>query len=427
MTTLIIPCAGGATLDGKPTCLARHPDGSYLFEKCISGINLTKIKKIIVTVLEIDNSKYDIKSKIYDVFSSYSNDVEICLLPSKTSGPAETIYLTIKNMQITGQVFIKDVDNFLSIRDVHHENFAAGLDVFDYDIRNLKTKSFITINEQNNVLDIIEKQIKSNIICAGFYGLKSAEDFLMAYEALNDSNYGIKKLYVSHIITYLIGYNNEIFQYVKVDAFESYDTEEDWNDVKRHSMIFQMKKYKLALFDMDGTLFNTNEVNYLAYKEALIQYGFDFKREYWYQNCIGRHYKDFLADIGITDEETLQGIHKLKKQVYKKYLSHAQENHHLFEIIELIKADYYIVLVTTASRKNVEDILSEFNKLKIFDKIFTQEDVSKMKPNPEGYLKAMQYFDIKPEDTIIFEDSEAGMEAAKSSGAYYFKVFKFND
>ena len=426
MTTLIIPCAGRATLDGKPTCIARHPDGSYLFEKCISGINLTKIKRLIVTVLETDNSKYDIKSKICDIFSSYSNNVELCLLPSKTSGPAETIYLTIKNMKITGQIFIKDVDNFLSIRDVYHENFVVGLDVFDYDIRNLKTKSFITTNEQNYILDIIEKQIKSNIICAGFYGLKKAEDFLMAYEALNDSNYDIKKLYVSHIITYLIGYNNNIFQYVKVDDFESYDTQEDWDYIKKHFLKSQIKN-KLALFDLDGTLFNTNEVNYLAYKEALKQYKFDFKREYWYQNCIGRHYKDFLSDIGIVDEEILQNIHKLKKQAYKKYLSKAQENLNLFRIIELIRTEYHIALVTTASRKNVEDILNEFDKLKIFDKIFTQEDVSKMKPDPEGYLKAMQYFNINPEDTIIFEDSEAGLEAAKSSGAYYYKVFKFND
>ena len=92
-----------------------------------------------------------------------------------------------------------------------------------------------------------------------------------------------------------------------------------------------------------------------------------------------------------------------------------------------MRPNYYIVLVTTASRKNVEDILSEFDKLKVFDKIFAQEDVSKMKPDPEGYLKAMQYFNINPEDTIIFEDSEAGLEAAKLSGAYYCKVFKFND
>ena len=190
---------------------------------------------------------------------------------------------------------------------------------------------------------------------------------------------------------------------------------------------FAIKRKKLALFDLDGTLFNTNEVNYLAYKEALENFGFSFEHYYWYANCIGRHYKDFLADIDITDEETLKSIHRLKKQAYKKYLNYAKENNHLFEIIELIKPNYYVVLVTTASKKNVEDILKEFDKLNTFDKIFTQEDVTKMKPDPEGYLKAMQYFDIEAEDTIIFEDSEAGLSAAKASGAYYFQVFKFND
>lgn len=57
----------------------------------------------------------------------------------------------------------------------------------------------------------------------------------------------------------------------------------------------------------------------------------------------------------------------------------------------------------------------------------TQEDVMKMKPDPECYLKAMDYFKVKPEDTIIFEDSDAGLEAAAKSGAFYYKVFRLND
>ena len=184
---------------------------------------------------------------------------------------------------------------------------------------------------------------------------------------------------------------------------------------------------KLALFDLDGTLFNTNEVNYRAYKEAMENLGFKFERSYWYEHCIGRHYRDFLADIGITDERILHDIHKFKKQSYKKYLNFAQENFHLFEIINLIRPSYYIALVTTASRKNVLDILTAFNRLETFDKIFTQEDVTTKKPNPEGYLKAMAYFDMTPMDTIIFEDSETGLEAARASGAFYYKVFNMND
>ena len=184
---------------------------------------------------------------------------------------------------------------------------------------------------------------------------------------------------------------------------------------------------KLALFDLDGTLFNTNEVNYRAYKEALTNFDFSFEREFWYSNCIGRHYKDFLADMDITDEKTLKDIHRLKKNCYRNYLRYAKENHHLFELISLIKPRYYVALVTTASAQNVEDILKTFNRKDAFDKIFTQEDVKKMKPDPECYLKAMDYFKVKPEDTIIFEDSDVGLEAAQKSGAFYYKVFRLND
>ena len=426
MTTLIIPCAGDATLNGKPTCLAIHPDGLTLFEKCISGMNLNYIERIVITILQTDNLKYEMETKIHKIFDSYPNRFDIYTMPFKTSSPAETIYFTIKNMKISGRIMIKDVDNFVVIENLYYENFVAGLNIFNYDIRKLGTKSFITVNEQNHVLDIIEKQIKSNIICSGFYGLKRAQDFCNAYDSLRDQIYGIEKLYVSHIIAYLIGKSNAIFQYVEVNNFESYDSQEDWYDVENNLMQSQIQKNRLAIFDLDGTLFNTNDVNYHAYKEALENFGFKFEYEYWHKHCIGRHYKDFLADINITDEKVLHDIHQLKKQCYKKYLNYAQENHHLFEIIELIKPKYYIALVTTASKKNVEDILTTFNKINIFDKIFTQEDVTKMKPNPEGYLKAMKYFNIEASETIIFEDSEAGLKAANDSGAFYYKVFKLN-
>ena len=51
---------------------------------------------------------------------------------------------------------------------------------------------------------------------------------------------------------------------------------------------------KLAIFDMDGTLFNTNNINYYAYKEALDKYNVSIDYEYYCRFCNGRHYLDFL-------------------------------------------------------------------------------------------------------------------------------------
>ena len=88
--------------------------------------------------------------------------------------------------------------------------------------------------------------------------------------------------------------------------------------------------------------------------------------------------------------------------------------------------EYKTAVVTTASKENCYDILNQFGLVDLFDLILTHDDISKSKPDPEGFLKAMDYFDAKPTETIIFEDSEVGLEAAEKSGAYYYKTYRFN-
>ena len=63
-----------------------------------------------------------------------------------------------------------------------------------------------------------------------------------------------------------------------------------------------------------------------------------------------------------------------------------------------------------------KNIISKAPLDKYFDLIYTREDVAKIKPNPEVYLKAMQAFNAKPEECIVFEDSLVGIKAAKNAG-----------
>ncbi|MEK5469444.1 HAD family phosphatase [Paenibacillus sp. FSL P2-0089] len=185
-------------------------------------------------------------------------------------------------------------------------------------------------------------------------------------------------------------------------------------------------KNKLAIFDLDGTLFNTEEVNYLSYKGALEQKGYSLEYDFYTQECNGKFYKDYLPLI-IPDPsvELMEEIHDLKKKLYPVHLGAATVNEHLFNLIELIKINYYVAVVTTASSQNCTDILMYFGKETLFELILTHNDVEKVKPDPEGFLKAMEHFNITPNQTIIFEDSVAGIEAAKRSGAEVLAVAQF--
>lgn len=179
---------------------------------------------------------------------------------------------------------------------------------------------------------------------------------------------------------------------------------------------------KLMMVDLDGTLFDTREVNYLAYKEAMDVYGFTIDYGYYCNFCNGRHYLDFLPDITTEDKSVLSDIHQRKKAAYKRYLSYAKVNNSLISLIKACRNEYKIALVTTASRENTEDILNEFKINYIFDLILTHEDIAKSKPDPEGFIRAMKYFHASPDDCIIFEDSNVGIQAAEATGATVFVV-----
>lgn len=188
-------------------------------------------------------------------------------------------------------------------------------------------------------------------------------------------------------------------------------------------------KNKLAIFDLDGTLFDTKDVNYNAYQNAIRMAEIDMKIDYddFCKLYNGKNYREFLPKIiSNISEEQLKKIHNFKKNIYQEYLDKAKKNELLFLMIEEIKEKFYISIVTNASKKNVEDILEKFSVKNLFDLLITQEDVENPKPSAEGFLKAMNYFNISKENTIIFEDSEIGIQAADKAEVDYVRVYGYN-
>ena len=188
-------------------------------------------------------------------------------------------------------------------------------------------------------------------------------------------------------------------------------------------------KSKLAIFDLDGTLFNTSEVNYMAYVKAMNERGISLNINFdLFQNITSsKDYKYFLPQfVPDISEEEMKKIHQIKQDCYNQYLQYAIKNEHLFSLISALSSTYIIALVTAASIKNVKDILNYFEVDNYFDLIISQEDVMVQKPSPEGFLKAIEISKVSIVDVLIFEDSDVGIEAAKSSGAKFLKVYGYN-
>lgn len=83
--------------------------------------------------------------------------------------------------------------------------------------------------------------------------------------------------------------------------------------------------------------------------------------------------------------------------------------------------------MTTASKKNTYEVLEYFSITDLFDLILTRDDVDESKPDPQGYLLALRYFDCKAADAVVFEDSPEGIEAAERAGCDCYRVVRRSD
>src|SRR5690606_1643063 len=92
------------------------------------------------------------------------------------------------------------------------------------------------------------------------------------------------------------------------------------------------------------------------------------------------------------------------------------------EMLNKLKKHYKLCLCSNSKRKTVEVFLSKSDTASFFDFYLSNEDVSKSKPDPEIYNKAIKMLNLSPQQCLIVEDNFNGIKAAKASGAYVMEI-----
>lgn len=248
MNTLIIPCAGKSSRfpNMKPKYMLTHPDGKLMVEKAMENINIEVFDRIIITIVKPHDEKYDAKLIMEQVFAD-NPKVEICLLDDFTSSASETIYLTLKKMNVSGAFVIKDSDNCVGVHfEKNIKNMIVGYDIHEHrDVTNIPGKSFLIVNEQNIIQDIIEKKVVSSIICLGVYCFENVNDFIDAYEKMMSEKIS-GEMYISHLISFLLSSDKYIFQAVMATSYNDWGTLTEWEA--------EQKRYRTYFVDVDGVL-----------------------------------------------------------------------------------------------------------------------------------------------------------------------------
>ena len=169
---LIIPAAGRSSRfpDVKPKWLLTHPKGKLMIQEVVSGINLEDYDECHIVVLKEHCEKHDADYIIKQVFGDL---FKITILDRPTKCSPETVVECIKKNNIVGNIVVKDCDCFVEFNIPDASNFVVGIDANESDMSNLSSKSFIKADLNGIINEIIEKQIVSNIVCLGVYGINS--------------------------------------------------------------------------------------------------------------------------------------------------------------------------------------------------------------------------------------------------------------
>ena len=179
---------------------------------------------------------------------------------------------------------------------------------------------------------------------------------------------------------------------------------------------------RAIITDFDGTLVDTFEANLRAYQKAYQSVGLDITAEK-YHECFGFRFERLMMATGVFDDRAANIIREAKKELYPQFFTYLKPNKALLGLIEGFKAlGGKTAVASTARRENLMNVVNYLGISDKFDLIYAGADVKEGKPSPEIYIKAMDALGVTPEETLIFEDSLVGLQAAEASGAAYMKV-----
>ncbi|NOU60354.1 beta-phosphoglucomutase [Marinifilum caeruleilacunae] len=179
-----------------------------------------------------------------------------------------------------------------------------------------------------------------------------------------------------------------------------------------------MGKISACIFDLDGVVVDTAKYHYIAWKSLANELGFDFTEEdnERLKGVSRMTSLDILLEIGGVelDEKTKLELADKKNKNYVEFILKMTPDEILPGVKDFFNElkDQGIKIALGSASKNAMTILNQLELTDYFDAVVDGTHVSNAKPDPEVFLKGAELLGVSPSECVVFEDAEAGVEAA---------------
>ena len=172
--------------------------------------------------------------------------------------------------------------------------------------------------------------------------------------------------------------------------------------------------YRALLFDLDGTLSETDSLHLPTWVDVLSPYGVEVDEELYRQSISGRSTSKIVEDL-LPDLPTEEGrkLADAKEASFRECAHELEPLPGLLDFMEEAKnRGLSLALVTNAPEENVEAILLALELGEFFDEVVLSDEVGPVKPDPAPYRAALDKLGVAPEEALAFEDSTSGIASA---------------
>jgi beta-phosphoglucomutase len=183
-------------------------------------------------------------------------------------------------------------------------------------------------------------------------------------------------------------------------------------------------RLKALVFDMDGTLADTDPVHVVAFTQLLADHGIVIDEEFYRARISGRTNESIFADLfpALRPDEQRR-LADEKESVFRSMATNLGPLPGLLRVLDW--ADHQglgLGLVTNAPPENAEHMLKILEIASRFHVKIVGGDVARGKPDPLPYLTALDRLGVSADEALAFEDSVSGIKAAKAAGMQTFGI-----
>ena len=177
------------------------------------------------------------------------------------------------------------------------------------------------------------------------------------------------------------------------------------------------------IFDCDGTLADTMPLHFVAWREALNKHGIDFDEDRFYAMA-GQPTITIIRIL--LAEQSIEGNAELiaeeKEQAFLNVLHQVEPVKPVVEILRKYHGKTPIGVGSGSNRDVVYQVLKHIGLEGVFEVVVGAEDTKRHKPEPDVFLEVARQIKVAPEQCIVYEDADLGIEAARRAGMSWFDV-----